>query len=101
MPYKFGAQLRTTSYDYIVNNIKPSKKPAVFGTNDGAVASLKNKHIDRLVVDLPTAFYVTTVQVPNSKILEQFPTVGTQEHFGMVFERGNTLVRCIIQSRRL
>jgi polar amino acid transport system substrate-binding protein len=55
----------------------------------------------RLVVDLPMAFYVTAVQVPNSKILGQFPTVGTQEHFGMVFERGNTLVRCIIQSRRL
>ena len=57
-PYKFGAQLGTTSYDYIVNNIKPSKQPAVFDTNDAAVAALKNKQIDGLVVDLPTAFYV-------------------------------------------
>src|SRR6476646_10760701 len=44
-PYKFGAQLGTTSYDYIVNNIKPEKKPAVFDTNDAAVAALKNKQI--------------------------------------------------------
>jgi polar amino acid transport system substrate-binding protein len=94
-PYKFGAQLGTTSYDYIVANIEPSKKPAVFDTNDAAVASLKNKQIDGLVVDLPTAFYVTAVQVPNGKIQGQFPTVGTPEHFGMVFEKGNTLVVCV------
>jgi polar amino acid transport system substrate-binding protein len=94
-PYKFGAQLGTTSYDYIVNNIKPSKKTAVFDTNDAAVASLKNKQIDGIVVDLPTAFYVRDAQVPNSKILGQFPTVGTPEHFGMVFEKGNSLVSCV------
>jgi len=93
--YKFGAQLGTTSYGYIVNNIKPSKKPAVFDTNDAAVAALKNKQIDGLVVDLPTAFYVTAVQVPTGKILGQFPTVGTPEHFGMVFEKGNSLVSCV------
>jgi polar amino acid transport system substrate-binding protein len=94
-PYKFGAQLGTTSYDYIVKNIKPSKKPGVFDTNDAAVAALKNKQIDGLVVDLPTAFYVTAVQVPKGKILGQFPTVGTPEHFGMVFEKGNSLVSCV------
>ena len=94
-PYKFGAQLGTTSYDYIVNNIKPAKKPAVFDTNDAAVAALKNKQIDGLVVDLPTAFYISAVQVPNGKILGQFPTVGTPEHLGMVFEKGNSLVNCV------
>jgi len=94
-PYKFGAQLGTTSYDYIVKNIKPSKKPGVFDTNDAAVAALKNKQIDGLVVDLPTAFYVTAVQVPKGKILGQFPTVGTPEHFGMAFEKGNSLVSCV------
>ena len=94
-PYKFGAQLGTTSYDYIVKNIKPSKKPGVFDTNDAAVAALKNKQIDGLVVDLPTALYVTAVQVPKGKILGQFPTVGTPEHFGMAFEKGNSLVSCV------
>ena len=94
-PYKFGAQLGTTSYNYIVSNIKPAKKTAVFDTNDAAVAALKNKQIDGLVVDLPTAFYVTAVQVPKGKILGQFPTVGTPEHFGMVFQKGNSLVNCV------
>jgi polar amino acid transport system substrate-binding protein len=94
-PYKFGAQLGTTSYDYIVDNITPSKQPAVFNTNDAAVAALKNKQINGLVVDLPTAFYISAVQVPNGQILGQFPTVGTPEHFGMVFEKGNSLVNCV------
>jgi polar amino acid transport system substrate-binding protein len=93
--FKLGAQLGTTSYDYIAKNIKPSRKPSVFDTNDAAVQALKNKQIDGLVVDLPTAFYVTAAQVPGSKIVGQFPTAATPEHFGMVFAKGNPLVRCV------
>jgi polar amino acid transport system substrate-binding protein len=94
-PYKLGAQLGTTSYQYIVNRIKPSSQPSVFPKNDAAVQALKNKQIDGLVVDLPTAFYVTAVQVPNGKILGQFPTVPGGEHFGMVFQKGNSLAGCV------
>ena len=93
--YKLGAQLGTTSYQYIVRNIKPSRSPAVYDTNDAAVAALKIGQIDGLVVDLPTAFYVTAVQVPNGKIIGQFPSVGGQERFGMVFQKGNPLVTCV------
>jgi polar amino acid transport system substrate-binding protein len=94
-PYKLGAQLGTTSYTYITEQIKPDQKPAVFAQNNAAVQSLKNGQIDGLVVDLPTAFYVTAVQVPNSKILGQFPTEGGGEHFGMVLKKGSALTPCI------
>jgi polar amino acid transport system substrate-binding protein len=94
-PYELGAQLGTTSYQFINDTIKPSKKPSVFPTNAGAVQALKNKQIDGLVLDLPTAFYVTAVQVPNSKVLGQFPTQPGGEHFGMVFQKGNSLVTCV------
>jgi polar amino acid transport system substrate-binding protein len=97
-PYELGAQLGTTSYQLIQSTIKPSKRPSVFPTNTGAVQALKNKQIDGLVVDLPTAFYVTAVQVPNSKVLGQFPTKPGGEHFGMVFEKGNSLVGCVNQA---
>jgi polar amino acid transport system substrate-binding protein len=33
--------------------------------------------------------------VPNSEVVGQFPTVGTPEHFGMVFSKGNSLVSCV------
>jgi polar amino acid transport system substrate-binding protein len=94
-PYSLGAQLGTTSYDFIKKEIKPSKQPSVFPQNAGAVQALKNKQIDGLVVDLPTAFYVTAVQVPNSKVLGQFPTKPGGEHFGMVLEKGNSLRECV------
>jgi polar amino acid transport system substrate-binding protein len=94
-PYNLGAQLGTTSYQFIKDTIKPSKQPSVFPSNAGAVQALKNKQIDGLVVDLPTAFYVTAVQVPNSKVLGQFPAEPGGEHFGMVFQKGNSLVTCV------
>ena len=93
-PYKLGAQLGTTSYSYITSRIKPSQQAAVYQQNIAVVTALKNKQIDGLVVDLPTAFYVTAVQVPNSKILGQFPST-TGEHFGMVLAKGNPLTACV------
>jgi polar amino acid transport system substrate-binding protein len=97
-PYKLGAQLGTTSYQFITSQIKPSKSPAVFPQNAAAIQALKNGQIDGLVVDLPTAFYVTAVQVPSSKILGQFPTETGGEHFGMVLAKGNPLVKCVNQA---
>ena len=95
--FKIGAQLGTTSYQFIKSRIKPSQTPSVPSSNAAAVALLKNKQIDGLVVDLPTAFYVTAVQVPNSKILGQFEnTAGqTTDHFGVVLQKGNPLIACV------
>jgi polar amino acid transport system substrate-binding protein len=94
--YKLGAQLGTTSYAFIKSNIKPSQSPAVYNSNAAAVLALKSKQIDGLVVDLPTAFYVTAVQVPNGKILGQFETGGgTTDHFGVVLRKGNPLTACV------
>jgi polar amino acid transport system substrate-binding protein len=93
--YRLGAQLGTTSYDYIVKHIRPSSDPLAFDTNDLAVQALKNGQIDGIVVDLPTAFYVTAVQVPNGTIVGQLPVKGSKERFGMVFQRGNALKACV------
>ena len=95
--FKLGSQLGTTSYGFITSRIKPSQKPAVFPSNAGAVLALKNKQIDGLVVDLPTAFYVTAVQVPNSKILGQFENAAgaTTDRFGVVLQKGNPLTSCV------
>jgi len=95
--FKLGAQLGTTSYTFIKERIDPSQSPSVFNSNAAAVLALKNKQIDGLVVDLPTAFYVTAVQVPNSKILGQFENKPgtTTDHFGVVLKKGNPLTACV------
>jgi polar amino acid transport system substrate-binding protein len=94
-PYRLGAQLGTTSYQYITRNIRPDEQPLAYRTNDLAVQALKSGRIDGIVVDLPTAFYVTAVQVEDGVIVGQFPNRGARERFGMVFEQENTLKRCV------
>jgi polar amino acid transport system substrate-binding protein len=93
--FKFGVQIGTTSYRAILDQIKPASKPAVYDTNDKAVFALKSKQIDALVVDLPTAFYVTAVQVPKGTILGQLPAQAGGEHFGMVLRKGSPLTACV------
>jgi polar amino acid transport system substrate-binding protein len=92
---KLGAPVGTTSYDYITENIQPSQQPQVYDTLDAGVAALKAKQIDGLVVDLPTAFFITAVQVPNGKIVGQFPTIGSQEYFGLVLAKDSPLTECV------
>ena len=96
-PYKFGAQIGTTSLDTINNVIAPSTQASVYNTNDDAVAALKAKQIDGLVVDLPTAFYVTSAQVPGSVVVGQFPppTGADAEHFSVVLQKGSSLTDCV------
>jgi polar amino acid transport system substrate-binding protein len=92
---KLGATVGTTSYQYVVDNVQPSQQPSVYDTNNDAISALKAKQVDGIVVDLPTAFFITAAQVENSKIVGQFPAVGEQERFGMVFEKGSSLVDCV------
>lgn len=51
---KLGAQVGTTSYTAITDQIVPAAKPAVYDTSDLAVQALKNGQVDGLVVDLTT-----------------------------------------------
>jgi polar amino acid transport system substrate-binding protein len=98
--YKLGAELGTTSYGYIKDTIKPSKQPAVYQQNAAAIQALKNKQIDGLVVDLPTAFYVTGAQVDNSVVVGQFPapTGADAEHFSVVLPLGSSVTNCVNSS---
>ena len=97
--YQFGAQVGTTSYDTIVNVIKPDKDPKVYDSNDAAIQALTNKQIDGLVVDLPTAFYVVATQLDNGMIVGQFPPTGAeQEHLSLVLAKGSPLTSCVNQA---
>ncbi len=92
---KLAAQQGTTSLDVINNVIKPGTTPAEFPTNDLAVQALKNKQVDGLVVDLPTAFYVTGVQDTDAKVLGKVAVPGPPEHFGLVLPHGSPLTSCV------
>jgi polar amino acid transport system substrate-binding protein len=93
---KLGAQVGTTSYTAITDQIQPSQDPAVFDTNDQAVQALKNGQIDGIVVDLPTAYYMTAVQLDDGLIVGQLPLpAGEPEQFGAVLAKDSPLTGCI------
>jgi polar amino acid transport system substrate-binding protein len=95
---KLGAQQGTTSFDAINNDIKPTSKPLEYPTNILAVQALKNGTIDGLVVDLPTALYITAAQVHGSTIVGQLPVHGKPEQFGLVLDKGSSLTPCVTQA---
>ncbi len=91
---KFGVQVGTTSYDAITNAIKPTTETAVFDTNDAAIQALGNKQVDAIVVDLPTADFITNVQLDGSTIVGQLDQ-GQPEHFSAVLAKGSALTPCV------
>ena len=94
---KFGAQSGTTSLDFINNVIQPNNEPFVYDDNAGAKAALEAKQIDAIVVDLPTAFYISAVEIEGSKVIGQFPLSDAvaADNFGLLFDKDNKLVDCV------
>ena len=90
---KLGAAVGTTSLDAIETQI--GSTPQVFNDNAAAVSALKNKQIDGLVVDLPTAFYLSAVEVPNGLIIGQLPSTGDGDSFGLLLSKGSPITGCV------
>ncbi|MDY7100403.1 MAG: ABC transporter substrate-binding protein [Actinomycetota bacterium] len=96
---QLGAQVGTTSLDFITEVIQPESEPLVYNDNSAAKAALDAGQVDGIVLDLPTAFYVSAVEIEGSAVIGQFPSVGDEpEQFGMVFEDGNPLRDCVNQA---
>ncbi|MBP2474286.1 polar amino acid transport system substrate-binding protein [Crossiella equi] len=96
---KLGAQVGTTSYDAIANQVKPSQQAGVYNNNDDAKAALRNNQVQAIVVDLPTAFYITGAEMPDAVIVGQLPAGGGKpEQFGAVLDKGSRLTPCFSQA---
>jgi polar amino acid transport system substrate-binding protein len=94
--YKLGAQTGTTSLTAIRDVIQPEEDPLVFNDTNAAKQALQNGQVDAILADVPTAFYITAVEIPKGTIIGQFqPETGEQEEFGMLFEEGSDLVPCV------
>lgn len=94
---KFGAQVGTTSLGFITDVIQPTQEPFVYDDNVGAKAALEANQIDAAVFDLPTALYVSAVEIEGSSVIGQFPADagGTTDEFGFVLEKDSPLTGCV------
>jgi polar amino acid transport system substrate-binding protein len=95
--FKLGAQVGTTSYQYIVDQIKPTHDPAVYDTNDAAIQALTAGQIDGIVADLPTTFYMRDAQLTGGQIVGSLPTApgADVEHFSVLLDKDSTLTACV------
>lgn len=91
---KLGVQVGTTSLDAVNDLIKPSTQPQVFNDSNDTVAALKNKRVDAIVVDLPTALYLTAAEISDSTIVGQF-TAGGGDEWGLLAEKDSKLTSCL------
>lgn len=92
---RLGAQVGTTSLQYIEEFVQPTQEPYVYNDTNDAKSALRNGQIDGIVVDLPTAYYITAVEIPKGSIIGQFPAVEGGEEFGLLFQKDNPLVTCV------
>ena len=94
---KFGAQVGTTSLEFITEVIQPNQDPFVYDDNVGAKAALEANQIDAAVFDLPTALFVSGVEIEGSSVTGQFPADagGTTDDFGFVLEKDGALTPCV------
>jgi polar amino acid transport system substrate-binding protein len=94
---KLGAQVGTTSLAAIENVIKPTNQASVYDSNDAAIQALEAKQIDGMLVDLPTAYFLTTIQTDDTTIAGQLGTAagGAPEHFSLLLDKGSALTPCL------
>jgi polar amino acid transport system substrate-binding protein len=91
---KLGAPIGTTSLDVIEDVIQPSQDPNVYNDLALAIQDLKSGVIDGVIVDLPSAFFITCCQFTRGVIVGQFE-LESQEYFAMAFETGSPVVECV------
>ncbi len=93
---KLGAAASTTSVSFITDVIKPTAEPFVFNSNADAKTALDNKQIDAIIADLPTALFISAVEIEGTTVFGQFPVDagGQGDSWGLLFTKDNPLVAC-------
>lgn len=91
---KVGVQIGTTSLDAVTASIKPSEQPQVFDTSNDVVTAIKQDKVEAVVVDLPTAFYLTGAELEGAKIVGQFASPGG-DPWGALLAKDSKLTPCV------
>ena len=91
---RLGVQVGTTSLDAAQDRIRPAQQPQVFNDSDDVVRALDQGRVDGIVVDLPTAFYLTAAELDDAKIVGRFEAPGGDD-WGLLLEKDSPLTPCV------
>ena len=91
-----GAATGTTSLKAVEELIAPAGGAKVFNSNDDAKLALESGQVDAIVVDLPTAYFITGVELDGGVIVGQLPDVsGETDSWGIVLGKGSPLTATV------
>jgi polar amino acid transport system substrate-binding protein len=89
-----GVAAGTTSIAYVEETIQPDAEVQIFNDNAAAKVALESKQIDAIVSDLPTALYITAVEIEGTKVFGQIEGSGTDQ-FGLLLAKDSPLTDCV------
>ncbi len=92
---RIGAMVGTTSLTVATDAIKPTTDVAVFNDNDQAKQALVAGLVDAIVVDLPTALYITAAELDGGVLVGQLPAGDDPDQFGLVLDQGSALTSAV------
>lgn len=94
---RIGVAAGTTSLNFVTDVLAPAEEPQVFNDNAAVAQALDSDQIDAMVADLPTAIFLSAVEIEGTEVFGQFPAVdGSEgESWGMLFGKDNPLVECV------
>jgi polar amino acid transport system substrate-binding protein len=88
---RWGATLGTTDNDYLVN-ILGITEASIYNEQVDVFQAMRAGQIDGTLTSLPTALFVTAVQVPEASIVALLPPDENDLGHGLLFEYNNPLV---------
>jgi polar amino acid transport system substrate-binding protein len=91
---KIGVAAGTTSVTYVEEVIQPEQEVLIFNDNAAAKQALESNQIDAVVSDLPTALYITAVEIEGTTVFGQIEGSGTDE-FGLLLAKDSPLTECV------
>ncbi len=91
---RWGATIGTADLDYI-EKIIGKEDIAVYNDQAATFQAILSNQIDATVISLPTALFVTAVQVPEASIVAILPHDPKDLGHGLIFEKDNPLVEWI------
>jgi len=94
---RIGVARGTTSLTYVEDVIDPDQDIFVYDDNADAKAALDADQIDAIVSDLPTALYITAVEIEGTTVFGQIEGSGTDQ-FGLLLAKDNPLTECVDQA---
>lgn len=94
---RIGAATGTTSFDAVEQIIAPAAGAQVFNSNEDAVLALQSGTIDAIVVDLPTAFYLTGAVLDGGLIIGQLPKLDGKngDDLGLLLPKDSALTAAV------